>query len=185
MSTKEFEGIINFSVDGQPEVSKGVQAILKAQIEAGAPPEELRFQGRFAQDARVNFKRVPLAGGESLSLHPKSFPQFGKTSRGHAYLTATMIYSGDGEAYTFRWVGNAVPKEMLKVAVKHDLGKAVGATSIPLDLSKAEVTPAAKANNNQSRKTYATKYYANRDRSKEPKRPRTCRRVVSMDLAAN
>src|SRR5690606_26416384 len=101
------------------------------------------------------------------------------------YLTATMIYSGDGEAYTFRWVGNAVPKEMLKVAVKHELGKAVGATAIPLDFAKAEVSPAAKANNNQSSKTYATKHYANRDRSKDPKCPRTCRRVVPMDLAAN
>lgn len=183
MSTKKFEGIVPFKVAGQAEVSKGVQSILKAQIEAGSPPEELRFQCRIAQDARINFGNILLPDGETLTLHSRSFPQFGKTSRGHAYLTATMIYSGDGQTYTFRWVGSAVPREMMKVAVKHDLGKKVTATTVPLDLSKAEVTPAAKANNNQSRKTYATTYYANRDRSKEPKRPRTCGRVVSADLA--
>lgn len=184
MRIDKFEGVIPFKVESQEEVSKGLQASLKRQVESGTPPEELRFQCRIALDARVNFRDVQLRDGESLSLHPKSFPQFGKTSRGLAYLTATLVYSGDGKAYTFRWVGNSVPKKMMKVAVNHDLGRSVDAVTIPLDLSKAEVSPAAKANNNQSRKSYATKYYANRDRSKEPKRPRTCGRVVSADLAS-
>lgn len=190
MSNQKFAGTVPFKVAGQPELSKGQQSILRKSVENGSPPEELRFQCRIAQDARLNFGTVVLPNGETLKLHSHSYPQFGKTVRGHAYLTASMVYSGDGEAYTFRWVGDSVPVEMLKVAVRHDLGKEVKPATIPLDLKQAEVTPTHKAQNHphpSERDYVAEESTRNQNRTRKrgkglTGRTRTCARVVAADV---
>lgn len=141
MNTPTLNGIVRFKVIGQEALSKWAQkAITNALSVQDSPPEELRYQCRIATDARKNFERVELKGGETLTLNKNSSPQFGKNRDGLPYLTVTVIYSGDGESYRLRWVGKAVPTKMLDVAVKHDQGLAVAPATIGLDLAKAEVT---------------------------------------------
>ena len=139
-------GIIPFNVEAQDALPKWQQiALTDALARNDSAPKALRFQCRIATDARTVFESVTLDDGETLTLHPKAKPQFGKDRDGHAFLTVTLRYSKDGKGYRFRWVGDAVPRKMQQVAVKHDQGKAVRATTIPLDLAAATVTPAWKA----------------------------------------
>lgn len=146
MTLTNLTGIVKFKVAGQKAQPKYLQELLKnalaAQVE---PPESLRYQCRIASDARENFKKIELEDGETLTLHPSAKPQFGKNHKGHAYLTVTMIYSGDGRGYRLRWTGEKVPQKMQEVAVKHDKGLAVKPIVVGLDLSSAEVTPSWKA----------------------------------------
>lgn len=121
-------------------------AIKNALNSAAAPPESLRFQCRIAMDAKENLAIIKLKGGETLTLHPKSRPQFGKNRDGLAYLTATMVYSGDGGNYTLRWAGDGVPLKMQQVAVKHDKGLAVKPVTIALDLAFVQILPSWQAN---------------------------------------
>lgn len=139
-------GKIDFRVEAQPALPKWQRiAITDALNRTDSPPKSLRFQCRIATDARTVFEEITLPDGETLTLHDKARPQFGKDSSGHAFLTVTLKYSGDGKGYRFRWVGEAVPRKMQEVAVKHDEGRAVRAVTIPLDLEAATVVPAWKA----------------------------------------
>ncbi|RBP66369.1 hypothetical protein DFO66_103316 [Brevibacterium sanguinis] len=142
MNTPSFEGVVRFKVAGQKALPRWArQAITNALEVQESPPESLRFQCRIATDARENFAEVKLDDGSSLKLHPRSNPQFGKNNEGRPYLTVTVTHSTSGDTYRLRWIGGAVPSKMQEVAVKHDKGLAVAATTIGLDLSKAEVTP--------------------------------------------
>lgn len=145
--TLNLTGTVGFKVAGQEALPKWMQTALKDALDsADAPPESLRFQCRIATDAKQNFENINLDNGETLSLHPRSNPQFGRNRSGHAYLTASFTYSGDGQAYTLRWLGDAIPKRMQEIAVKHDKGLSVKPTTIALDLAQASVTPSWKAN---------------------------------------
>ena len=147
MTLTALAGKIPFKVNGQVAIPKWMQtALADALDKAKAPPESLRFQCRIATDAQNNFASVKLSDGETLSLHPLSHPQFGKNHSGEAFLTAAMTYSGDGQTYTFRWLGDGVPVAMQQIAVKHDMGKAVKATTVDLDLGAAHITPSYRAN---------------------------------------
>jgi hypothetical protein len=147
MTLTNITGVIRFKVAGQAAMPKWQQTALRdALANAAAPPESLRFQCRIATDARAAFSLIQLEGGNTLKLHPKAMPQFGKNHDGLPYLTATMLYSVDGQAYSFRWVGDAVPTLMQEVAVKHDKGLAVKPVSIVLQLGAAQITPSYKAN---------------------------------------
>jgi len=193
MLTK-LEGYVRFKVAGQKALPKWQQtAIRDALKKLDAPPESLRFQCRIATDAHENFKLIELANGETLKLHYKSQPQFGKKTRtGEPYLTATFTYSGDGENYTVQWLGDAVPPKMQEVAVKHDQGLSVSPVTIALDLGKARVTPSWKAQSKVGhpktrdlRKEYARKLEL-RESGAEPKRirsPRHCARITEADIA--
>ena len=191
MTIKNLSGTVKFKVEGQQAQPKWMQTALKDALDkAEAPPESLRFQCRIATDARANFKYIELPDGESLSLHPKSNPQFGKNRNGHAYLTASLVYSGDGQAYTFRWIGDAVPKKMQEVAVRHDKGQFVRPTVVLLDLAKATVAPSWKVNG------HAGPGVTNNSRSKERaaeasrrlragvriRSPRNCARLTDSDI---
>lgn len=188
MSTPNISGTVRFNVEGQKAYPKWAQeAIQNALKSQEAPPESLRFQCRIATDARENFREIKLKDGETLRLHPKSHPQFGKNHKGHPYLTATMTYSGDGENYTIKWVGDAVPTKMQEIAVKHDKGLSVRATTVGLELEKAIITPAWKAHKNGSRTPEsviqdARKRRAN-NRGRTPKK-RTCARMTDRDVQA-
>lgn len=185
-------GTIPFRVQGQKALPKFQQELNRRFIEMGGQmPEELRFQCRIASDARDNFRHIDLPGGETLTLHPKAKPQFGLNRDGLAYLTATLKYSGDGMGYRFRWIGQHVPHKMQQVAVKHDLGKYVPATTIPLDLAAAEVTLAREVNNSPGttpaqKKAYEERFQAKhgKKRAKEKRAPRSCARITEADLAA-
>lgn len=192
MTTPDFAGLVRFKVAGQEALSKWAQEALKNALEsADAPPESLRFQCRIATDAKTVFKEIALEDGTSLTLHPKAQPQFGKNRDGHPYLTVTLVHSADGEAYRFRWIGNAVPKKMQEVAVKHDLGKSVRTSTVGLDLSAAEVTPAARAygNPHKSERDYKAEYERKKGSegvkggvSGKPRGARRCGRITESDL---
>lgn len=194
MNTTQFKGLIRFKVAGQEELPKWAQqAISNALSAAEAPPESLRFQCRIATDARENLKEIKLDNGETLKLHYKSAPQFGKDRSGRAYLTATMVYSGDGESYKFRWVGDSVPKKMQEVAVKHDMGKRVAATTIGLRLENAEVNLSYKAKGSPHpskrdkelarQKRRAAYLNGKGGASGVTRRTRFCHRLTAADLA--
>lgn len=191
MTLTKTSGIVRFNVAGQEALGKWAQtAIQNALDSADGPPESLRFQCRIATDARENFKIINLPDGETLTLHPKANPQFGKNRDGHAFLTTTMIYSGDGLGYRLRWIGNDVPLKMQEVAVKHDKGLAVKPTVIGLDLSKAEITPSWKVNGYKGPDAEAQRSRARREAGKigprndgKAKRgKRTCARLTDADL---
>lgn len=192
MTLTHLTGFIRFKVGGQDAIPKWQQTAIRSALDAlESPPEELRFQCRIATDAQEAFAHVGLDGGESLTLHHKARPQFGKNADGHAYLTATMVYSGDGQAYTFRWVGGGVPSKMQEVAVKHDKGLAVKPVTIALDLSRAQIAPAwaahAKPGPSRSVRNYKdeTLIADERKASGKPKRKRaarTCARLTDADL---
>lgn len=191
MTLENITGVIDFKVKGQEALPRWMQEKFKKDIEAGeVPPEGLRFQCRIAKDARKNFQTVQLPNGETLRLSPSAKPQFGENHQGKPYLTATMIYSGDGESYKVQWVGDAVPAEMVKVAVRHDRGFKVAAKNIKLDLSAAKVTPSHKAVGPWQKHKSERDYRAEDERRGEakrlvggvsgnPRRKRTCRRSVS------
>lgn len=195
MNTPTFEGIVRFKVAGQKALPKWAQqAITNALAVQEAPPEALRFQCRIATDAKENFADVKLDNGERLALSAKGSPQFGKNSDGLPYLTVTVIYSGDGESYRLRWIGNAVPPKMQEVAVMHDKGLAVRATTVGLDLAKAEVTPShrAKGMPHPSQRNYKAENALRGDSigkrggvSNKPRRRRTCARITESDLATS
>lgn len=187
MTLTNLTGIVRFKVAGQNALPTWQQQAIRNALEVQEfPPESLRFQCRIASDARDNFKEIILGDGETLRLHPRAKPQFGKNNKGQAYLTATMTYSGDSRSYTIKWVGDAVPEKMQRVAVKHDKGLRVGATIVNLDLSKAQVLLSASAEHNRR---YADKHPESRSESRrryEAKRGvtknRTCSRLTDSDL---
>lgn len=195
MTLEAIDGSVKFKIQGQEAFPRWLQQKLKRDIEAGeVPPEGLRFQCRIAKDARENLRLIELANGETLRLSPSAKPQFGKNHQGRPYLTATMIYSGDGESYRIRWTGDAVPQEMVSVAVRHDRGFKVSPKEIKLDLSKAEITPSHKAvgpwQPHKSQRDYKKEDErrggARRVKggvSGNPRRKRTCQRSVESDLA--
>lgn len=192
-TTPKFSGIIKFKVEGQKALPPFQQELNKRFIAMGGEmPEALRYQCRIAQDARTNFETVNLDNGETLSLHPNVGPQFGKNTHGQPYLTATFTYSGNGESYRVNWTGHAVPDEMTKVAVKHDLGRYVPRTTILLDLGSADVRPTWKRHG-PSRKPSNRDYVDEESRrSKSPAqrrseakaKPRHCARYTAADLVA-
>lgn len=184
MTLTSLAGKVRFKVDGQEALTKWArQALADAMERNDSPPESLRFQCRIATDARKNLAVIPLKDGNTLTLHPNSHPQFGKNRDGHAYLTATMTYSGDGQNYTIKWVGDAVPHEMQEVAVKHDKGLKVARTVIDLDLARAQVLPAWKAQKHAKVRDHK-KEEANRSpRVKQTRGKRTCARLTEADIA--
>lgn len=192
MTLTQLTGTVPFKVEGQVALGKWAQTAIQTALEsADAPPESLRFQCRIATDARENFARIELPNGETLTLHPKARPQFGKNRDGHAFLTATLIYSGDGLGYRLRWIGNDVPQKMQEVAVKHDKGMAVKPAVVKLDLSKAEITPSWKAHGYKGPQAEALRSQARReagkiaswDHDRKAKRgKRTCARLTDADL---
>lgn len=187
MTLTNLTGKIAFKVDGQNALPKWQQQAIRNALEGQqAPPESLRFQCRIASDARENFKEIALNDGETLRLHPRAKPQFGKNNKGQAYLTATMSYSGDGNSYTVKWVGDAVPEKMQRIAVKHDKGLKVGAATVNLDLSKAQVTPSVYVERNRRHAQKHPKSLAESRKRYEAKRGatnnRTCTRLTESDL---
>lgn len=135
-------GSVRFAVKGQEARPVWERKMLANALNNGqGAPNDLRFQCRIAQDARENFERIPLPGGGHLSVHPKSKPQFGRDRNGKPYLTVVLVDSRDGESYKVRWIGEAVPRKMQEVAVKHDEGKRVAATRVALRWEDAEIVP--------------------------------------------
>lgn len=183
-------GIVRFKVEGQRALPKWQRnALVAAMGSLDSPPEALRFQCRIAQDAQKNLAFVELENGESLTLHSKARPQFGKDHTGQAYLTATMTYSKDGESYTLRWVGDKVPPKMKEVAVKHDKGEAVSATTIGLNLADAQVMPIWKAQKRSAavkrdhKAENARRSEIREAGEKRTRGPRSCARITDADLA--
>lgn len=192
----KFSGIIKFRVKGQRALPPFQQELNRRFIALGGEmPEALRYQCRIATDARENLKLVKLDNGETLTLSPSVAPQFGKNRHGQTYLTATMLYSGDGLYYRVNWTGAAVPEKMARIAVAHDLGKYVRAAVIPLDLAAADVRPSWKVQGRkgpgragrdyEDEETRRTTPKSERTRAGRQKRgSRTCRRTTAADLVA-
>ena len=193
MTLNSVSGIVRFKVKGQNAQPKWIQSLLAESLDRQvAPPEALRYQCRIATDANENLEVIDLPDGETLTLHYKKKSQFGKNSKGQAFLTATFVYSGDGQGYCLRWVGDAVPKKMQQVAVAHDQGKKVAPTTIALDLSKATVTPSWRINghrgpSNLTRSFADEKAQAAKRRAagkpKGTKDTRYCGRLTAADIA--
>lgn len=192
MTITNLTGIVRFKVAGQEALSKWAQQALRNALKTtDAPPESLRFQCRIATDARENFNGLQLSDGSSLTVHPKSKPQFGKNRDGLAFLTVTVIHSLDGESYRLQWLGDKVPRKMQEVAVKHDLGLAAKSCTIGLDLASAVVTPSKNtrlsANGEiipaSARKTTNAQKRAWEARKKRGEvAPRQCARLTAGDL---
>lgn len=193
MTLETIGGIVRFKVEGQRALPKWQRtALADAMGKLAAPPESLRFQCRIATDAQKNLALITLRDGETLTLHHSSRPQFGKDRNGLAYLTVTMTYSGDGENYTLRWIGDAVPPKMKEVAVMHDKGEAVSPTTIGLDLGAAVVVPAWKSEHKKGPSSSTRDHKAELVRRKElreagtdrSRSPRSCARLTDADLVA-
>lgn len=137
----DMKGTVRFHIKGQEARPAWERKMLASALNNGqGAPNDLRFQCRVAQDARENFASIPVPGG-TLSIHPKSKPQFGRDRNGKAYLTVVLVDSRDGESYKVRWLGDAVPLRMQQVAVKHDEGRRVSATRVALRWQDAEIVP--------------------------------------------
>ncbi|WP_028637745.1 hypothetical protein [Nocardioides sp. URHA0032] len=135
------KGVVRFAIKGQEARPAWERKMLANALNNGqGAPNDLRFQCRIAQDARENFADISVPGG-TLSVHQKSKPQFGRTRNGEAYLTVVLVDSRDGQSYKVRWTGDAVPRKMQEVAVKHDEGKRVAATRVALRWEDAEIVP--------------------------------------------
>lgn len=193
MTLPNLTGTIKFKVEGQQAQPKWMQTALKDALDkADAPPESLRFQCRIATDARKNFEQINLPNGETLTLRRSSNPQFGKNRDGHAYLTVTMTYSGDGLGYRLRWTGDSVPKRMQEIAVRHDRGNAVKPATIGLDLSAAEVTPSWRVAGHKrpalpgdwAKAQAAAKARIAAGQPKQTRSKRNCARLTDADIAA-
>lgn len=147
------KGTVRFHVKGQEARPGWERKMLANALNNGqGAPNDLRFQCRIAQDARENFESIPIPGGGTLSIHQKSKPQFGRDRNGKPYLTVVLVDSRDGESYKVRWLGDAVPRKMQEVAVKHDEGKRVAATRVALRWQDAEITRSEHAVNTRGRK---------------------------------
>lgn len=182
----DMEGAVRFSIKGQNARPAWERKMLAQAIDNGqGAPNDLRFQCRIAQDAREVFASVPVEGG-TLSIHPRSKPQFGRTKDGEAYLTVVLVDSRDGESYKVRWVGEAVPRKMQEVAVKHDEGKRVGAARVALRWEDAEIVPSQHTDNRTRHdvdETGAVRVRAD-GRTGGDKVPRRCfDRLCATDLA--
>lgn len=192
MTLTQLSGIVRFKVAGQSALPKWMQTALKDALDnADSPPESLRFQCRIATDARENLSMIELADGETLTLHPQARPQFGKNRSGHAYLTATMTYSGDGQSYSIRWIGDGVPSKMQEIAVKHDKGLSVKPATVILNLANAQVTPSAVAHGNQNRTPEKAREDQRQLRAKwkvegvkKSRGKRNCARLTDTDIPA-
>lgn len=191
MTLETVNGIVRFKVEGQRALPKWQRNAINGAMSAlAAPPEALRFQCRIATDAQKNLALIELSNGETLTLHPKARPQFGKDVKGNAYLTATMTYSGDGESYTLRWIGDAVPSKMQEVAVKHDKGESVSPVTIALDLAGAQILPAWKVQGKKGSSAATRDHKAENARKQELReanagrlrKPRSCARLTDADL---
>lgn len=148
MNTTNMTGIVNFKVDAQKAEPSWVQDLMQSAVDNSKEmPNALRFQCRIALDAREVFSTFRTEDGTSYRLHPRSRPQFGKNIKGNPYLTVTVQRAGDGKAFTLTWEGDDVPMTMKRVAVNHDVGKAIRAQSIPLDLARAQVSTPASGRN--------------------------------------
>ena len=181
----DLTGVIRFAIKGQEARSSWERKYLAQAINGGnGAPNDLRFQCRIAQDARENFENIDLPGGGSLTIHPKSKPQFGRDSSGRAYLTVVLVDSRDGESYKVRWLGDAVPRKMQEVAVKHDEGRRVGATRVALRWEDAEITRSEHVSRprHDLDETGSTKVRAN-GKTGGPKR--THGRLCATDLVAS
>jgi hypothetical protein len=173
-------GTVRFAIKGQEARPAWERKMLNNALNNGeGAPNDLRFQCRIAQDARENFAEVPVPGG-TLSIHQKSKPQFGRDRSGRPYLTVTLVDSRDGESYKVRWVGDAVPRKMQEVAVKHDEGKRVGATRVQLRWQDAEITVSEHVVTRVRQESTAGQ---TQTRSAAPKRGRRADRLCATDLA--
>jgi hypothetical protein len=180
----DMKGRIRFPVKGQDERPAWERKILYNEINGGhGAPKDLRYQCRIAMDAREVFSSVPVEGG-TLTLHDKSKPQFGRDKNGKPYLTVVLVDSRDGESYMVRWIGDAVPKKMVQVAVKHDQGKRVEPTIVGLRWEDAEI----RRSEHKSRPRHdldgegKTKVRPN-GRTGGPKKPLRYGRMCAEDLA--
>jgi hypothetical protein len=185
-----FRGIVKFKVKGQERLGKWQREAIRRGLDSPTgPPESLRFQCRIATDARENFERVELPDGSALTLHPRSNPQFGKNRDGLAYLTVTLTHDATGESFRVKWVGDAVPLAMQRVAVAHDEGRQVAPKTIGLNLAKAQFTPVHEANGiaHRSDRDFASEEARKaelRASGVEPRRRsrRQCARLTDADL---
>lgn len=179
-------GVVKFSIKGQEARPAWERKMLSNALNNGqGAPNDLRFQCRIAQDARENFASIPIPGG-SLSIHQKSKPQFGRDRNGNAYLTVVLVDSRDGQSYKVRWIGDAVPRKMQEVAVKHDEGKRVAATRVALRWQDAEITPSEHVNRRGRNDLDGDGIIRVRPdgRTGGPKRSRCYDRLCATDLAS-
>lgn len=185
MNNLNLTGSVRFVIKGQEARPSWERKALARAISNGeGAPNDLRFQCRIAQDARENFADVPIPGGGTLSIHPKSKPQFGRDRNGQAYLTVVLVDSRDGQSYKVRWLGEAVPRKMQEVAVKHDEGKRVATTRVGLRWDAAEITPSEHVVRGRN-DLDANGDIRVRDngRTGGPKKPRCFDRLCATDLA--
>lgn len=180
-------GVIKFAIKGRAaRLSWERKALARAIQEGGGAPNDLRFQCQIAQDARETFADIPIPGGGTLSLHQKAKPQFGRDSKGEPYLTVTLVDSRDGQSYKVRWTGEAVPRKMQEVAVKHDEGKRVAATRVVLRWQDAEIVPSTKVDNRTRHDVAPTgELHTRADGSTGgPRKSRCYDRLCATDLAS-
>lgn len=179
------KGTVRFSIKGQEARPSWERKALANAISNGqGAPNDLRFQCRIAQDARENFAEIPVPGG-TLSIHQKSKPQFGRTRDGKPYLTVTLVDSRDGESYKVRWIGDAVPRKMQEVAIKHDEGRRVGAARVALRWQDAEITLSDKTDHRARHDVAPSGEMRVRSNGKTggPKKPRCYDRLCATDLS--
>lgn len=132
-------GNVTVAVKGQPARARWEQKLMQKGMDEGmGASQELRFVCRIAQDANEAFEIIEDAEGNVWTINPKAKAQFGRNSRGLAYLTVGLINEATDERVRLTWEGDAVPSKMKEVAVKHDEGKRVAATRIRLRLQDAD-----------------------------------------------
>ncbi|GLU88892.1 hypothetical protein [Agromyces sp. NBRC 114283] len=175
---KNLSGYVRVRIKPQEARPRWMQKALQKALEGGqGAPNELRFACRIAQDVNDTFESVELGDGTKLTLNPKGKAQFGRNAKGHPYLTVGVIWSENGAPYRLHWEAEGVPLKMQQVAVKHDEGRKVGATTVALKFSDAVV---ARVRHDLDKKGRALPRKPHRGGSSYP--PRSHDRICAADL---
>lgn len=142
MSNNRFGGMAKIRIKGQEAEPKWKQRLIQKALQDGTgASKELRYQCRVAQDVNAAFSEgLLLPDGTRIVPRKDSPAHFGRNADGQPYLTIGVTWDLDGADYKLTWVGERVPLKMKEVAVKHDEGKKVGATTVALRLEDAIAT---------------------------------------------
>lgn len=130
------KGEVEVTVRGQDALPPWQRRIIRDALNNGEDAsQDLKFGCRIALDVNEAFENLEGV----FTLNPKAKAQFGKNAQGLPYLTVGIINRSSGEKLRLHWEGDAVPRRMIQVAVKHDEGLAVRTAKVKLDLSRAQI----------------------------------------------
>lgn len=137
-------GTVRLAVEAREALSLWQRKLLREALKEDDAPNTLRYGCAIAVatneavakgvKAEVNGKRT------TLTLARSGRAQFGKNTRGNPFLTITVANADNPkQRWTVRWEGDAIPRQLRTIGVKHDEGKAAAECGVMLQLRNAEI----------------------------------------------